>query len=883
MKRWFAGRISWMVLLVIVGAGCAVPQPRTAAQALPPKPEAEREREAWIESMHRAAPGVNWREIERENRQRSVARLAAAGAAGTSAPTGVWQQRGPTNQTGRTFVTSVATDGDTLLIGSGDEGGGLFSGTPESIGWAQRANSLGAGVQQLVIVPGSPEVWTAVVDNYSVQNVRGDAEVFVSTNQGVSWTAANGLPTPPCGFRIARLLREAGASRTVYLLLTVPNSVPECPSTPRTYTLLRSDDGGLNFVSLLTDNFVAAPDIWLSRVAPGPLYLLTATSLMSSSNQGASFSLVSTLPGVTADTMRLAGSEAGAPAFYVLATDSSSNTAVLFASANGGLSWVNRGSISDPYAFLNVITASISTPSLVMLGGIDAYRSTDGGVTLQPVNNWYDYGNDPAHLLHADVRGIDCVFYRGIETFFADTDGGTYMSTNLTSTFNNITLLGIMNGEYYSTLTSKNNANLIAAGSQDQGLQQSVPANVAAMSFNGFGGGDVGHLTSTAGDQNMLYSAGAGASGSVAVLDHESPPQTLSYTPAYPAARNRSWLPFILADPADANAFYLTGDPLFRANLDATGWHWSALPQNFSGGGNNNDYVTALAISRVNTNYWYAATEQGWLWYSHNQGATWTRSASQGPAAHYFYGTALLCSPTSAITCYVGGSGYSGPAVYRTTDGGVTWQEMGNGLPSTLVLGLAFDDPVKQNLYAAADAGAFVFEPAAATWKSIVTENAPRQTFWSVEGVPSLPAMRFGTYGKGIWDYLPQPPRLKFYTLAPCRVIDTRNAPGRLAGPELQPNAERMFALAGACGLPATAQAVSVNVTVIGTTADGFVTLGASDRQLPVTSTINYTAGAVRANNAVIGLSSDGAGGFTAFNSGAASIQLILDVNGYFQ
>jgi hypothetical protein len=46
--------------------------------------------------------------------------------------------------------------------------------------------------------------------------------------------------------------------------------------------------------------------------------------------------------------------------------------------------------------------------------------------------------------------------------------------------------------------------------------------------------------------------------------------------------------------------------------------------------------------------------------------------------------------------------------------------------PSTLVLGLAFDDPVRQNLYAAAWAGAFGFDPVAATWKSIVTQKAPR-------------------------------------------------------------------------------------------------------------------------------------------------------------
>ncbi len=752
MKRWFGDRMPWTALLLIVGAGCAVSHPKIATHALPPRPEDDRERAAWIESMHRAAPGVDWREIERENRRRSVANLEEA-AANATASSGVWQQRGPTNQTGRTFVTAVARDGVTLLVGSGDQGGGLFAGKPSSNSWVERANSLGAGVQQLVAVPGSPGSWVAVVGSYSVQFLSFDSEVFVSTNRGASWTKPNGLPpTSSCGFRVTRLLREPGASRTVYLLLTAP----DCAPTP-TYTLLRSDDGGLNFISLVSGTYVAAPDIWTSRVAPGPLFLLTDSGLKSSSNHGASFSLVGTLPGATGDSLRLAGSEAGAPSFYVLASDSRLNTAVLFASANGGKTWINRGSIDsltkDPYIALGVITASISNKRLLMLGGIDAYRSTDSGVTFHALNNWWEYDDDPAHKLHADVRGIDCFFYQGIETFFANTDGGTYMSTDRGATFSNITQSGIINGEYYSTLTSKNNPNLIAAGSQDQGFQQSAPAPLAALSFNILSGGDLGHLTSTAGDHNMLYVAGAGFDSSVVVLDHESPPQNITYTPPYPEPGNRSWLPFILADPTNANAFYLTGDTLFRANLDAAGWHWTAMPQDFSGG--DGDYLTALAISHANLSYWYAASSQGRLWYSHDQGATWALSASQGPEAHYFYGTTMLCSPTSATTCYVGGSGYSGPAVYKTTDGGVTWQEMGEGLPSTLVLGLAFDDPVKQNLYAAADAGAFVFDPVAVTWKSIVTPNSPLQDFWSVEGVPGLHAVRFGTYGKGIWDYLP--------------------------------------------------------------------------------------------------------------------------------
>jgi hypothetical protein len=866
---------------MVVGTGCAVLHPKIGARPETQRLDDDRGRAEWIESMHRTTSGVNWRKVERENRRQSLARLAETAAAG-AAPGGVWQQRGPINQTGRTFVTAVTGDGETLLLGSGDQGGGLFSGTPGGAGWAERAATVGAGVQQLLVVPGAPESWIVVVDGYSVPFLSPNSEVFVSTNQGGSWAEPHGLPAPTDGFHVTRILREPGASRTVYLLLTTPS---EGPTT--SYTLLRSEDGGLDFTAIASGSTAVVPDIWLSRIAAGPLYLLTDTGLHASMDHGTSFSLVGRLPGASGDSLHLAGSEAGAPSFYVLAGDSVQNRAELFASADGGRSWIDRGSVvdggtfvDDPYMALGVVTASISNPNLVVLGGIDAYRSTDGAATFQAVSDWRNYSNDPAHLLHADVRGIDCIRYRGTETFFAATDGGTYMSTDLGGGFDNITLSGIINGEYYSTLTSKNDPNLVAGGSQDQGFQQSQSASRAAMTFSILDGGDYGHLTSSAGDHNMLYAAVAGNS-LVVVLDRESPPQTVTWLPAYPAARNRSWLPFILADPTDANVVYLAGDPLYRANLDAAGWHWTALPQNFSAG--NSDYLTALAISRVNPSYWYAASANGRFWYSHNQGASWTQSTTQGPLAENFYGTALVCSPAVATTCYVGGSGYGNPAVYKTTDGGVTWHAMADGLPSTLVLGLAFDDPERQDLYAAADAGAFVFDAATATWKSIVSGNAPLQDYWSVEGVPGRGAVRFGTYGKGIWDYLPVPPSLQFHTLAPCRVVDTRNAPGTLAGPALQALANRVFATIGICGIPAAAQAVSVNVTVVGATVDGYLTLGASDRALPATSTISYRAGAVRANNAIVGLSGDGAGGIAAFNSGTAAVEFILDVNGYFE
>jgi uncharacterized repeat protein (TIGR01451 family) len=129
---------------------------------------------------------------------------------------------------------------------------------------------------------------------------------------------------------------------------------------------------------------------------------------------------------------------------------------------------------------------------------------------------------------------------------------------------------------------------------------------------------------------------------------------------------------------------------------------------------------------------------------------------------------------------------------------------------------------------------------------------------------------------------LPQGSR--FYSVPPCRVVDTRGVPGvPIGGPALEAQSPRLFALGGRCNVPSTAKAVSLNLTVTAPGAAGNLRLFPGGVSLPLVSTINYAAGQTRANNAVISLNASGEIAAFAGQALGTTVEMILDVNGYFE
>jgi uncharacterized repeat protein (TIGR01451 family) len=114
-----------------------------------------------------------------------------------------------------------------------------------------------------------------------------------------------------------------------------------------------------------------------------------------------------------------------------------------------------------------------------------------------------------------------------------------------------------------------------------------------------------------------------------------------------------------------------------------------------------------------------------------------------------------------------------------------------------------------------------------------------------------------------------------FYTAAPCRVVDTRSSSPLSSG------VARTFTVAGSCGIPANAKAVAANVTVVTPTGSGYVSIYPAGT-LPGTSTVNFQAGQVRAGNAVLALK-NGAVDAKATVGGSGTVQVVIDVSGYFE
>jgi len=135
----------------------------------------------------------------------------------------------------------------------------------------------------------------------------------------------------------------------------------------------------------------------------------------------------------------------------------------------------------------------------------------------------------------------------------------------------------------------------------------------------------------------------------------------------------------------------------------------------------------------------------------------------------------------------------------------------------------------------------------------------------------------------------------QYHSLTPCRLADTRDAAIPPNGtPILTGQTTRTFMVQNKCGVPIGAAAVSVNVTAVGPTGPGFLTMFPTGVTKPLVSSINYGQGEpALGNGAIVPLGTYSATApydlsiYASVNPVAGvptpTVHMVLDVTGYFQ
>lgn len=716
-------------------------------------------RTLWFESMHRAAEGTNWRAIEHQNRlrkhqQRTTLNNSRNVLCGEELETfaneqlrGTWKERGSANQAGSVFDTEYDPHTDEIWLVSA--GGTLFRGPSDGSAWMVVNQDLQFNEGLLKFIPHENGrrllAFSGRIPHYS-------------DDDGLTWTPASGIQHADSwgNFRSPVVLDDS--LHHFYVLAK--------PSYWEFVTLYKSVDQGESFDPVMTfDTHDFNRFILTKPHHSNDLFLIKKTE----ANLGQLYSV-----DPLADTIKLLneGLELDFGTARANLTAWSSDTlarlyvytkveeqSAVYSSVDTGQTWTHQGDLpADPWRVGMYVTPSNS--DVLFMGEVDCFYSTDAGVNWERVNHWWEYYDDVAGKLHADIMHFSEFMSADSTPFLlVSHHGGLTVSEDYLISQQNISLVGLNTSQYYSVRTDPTDPNYVYAASQDQGFQVSGTFEDElreAELFEQVISGDYGHIVFSNDGQSLwtVYPGGW--------VTYYGSPQTSPHNHSYDLQSENEtvWLPPLMTSPyPDENAIYMAGGSVnegpgsFLIKLEASilGMDASQGSYDFlaeSGGGT----ISAMATAPTNPDYWYVATTNGRLFYSIDGGENWDQTLNFIPEGHYLYGQTIYVSKYDESNVYLGGSGYSNPPVYKSTNNGETFQPMNIGLPSTLVFGITANSD-ESLLFAATENGPYVFVVADNRWYDLAGQCAPSQTYWSVEFVESINTVRFATYGRGIWDF----------------------------------------------------------------------------------------------------------------------------------
>lgn len=297
--------------------------------------------------------------------------------------------------------------------------------------------------------------------NGNIDAVRGGG-IWKSENNGASW---NLLSNTINFWNASKIVCDAAGN--VYVGTAGNNQ-----------GLLRSTNGGESWQSITpanASNSTRITDIKLSST--GRLHVTMSgsggagsyfTDNPSSVNASSWQSPTTAIPSLTANCeIAVAGD-----ILYALPEGAGGLTPQVYKSTDGGVNWIATAT-SPPSAtaeptinagqgwFDLAIGVDPSNPNIVIAGGLNFYKSVDGGATWAQITRWVGTTNN---YVHADHHGV---FWNGTQVMVA-TDGGVFLSNDNGTTFVDKNV-GLRIKQFYSCAIHPTNFNYFLGGTQDNG------------------------------------------------------------------------------------------------------------------------------------------------------------------------------------------------------------------------------------------------------------------------------------------------------------------------------------------------------------------------------------------------------------------------------
>ena len=664
---------------------------------------------------------------------------------------------GPHNIGGRTLDVQFNPQ-NTNTIFAGAAGGGLWRSYTGGIGvsaWQKVSTGFPVlGVSSIAIVPNDSNIiyiGTGEVYNYqntygglTIRETRGSygMGILKTTDYGLTWTKS--------------LDWSYNTERGIEKVRIDPNNynIIWAATTEGTY---KSTNAGQTWTQM--HNILMATDIAINP-SNSNIVFEACGNLNSSGNgiyrttdSGTNWTkLTSGLPSNYGGKALLAIYQSNPQIIYAsIGNGSQSGSGTwLCKSTDGGDNWttVNTADYSTYQGwYSHWVGINPTNQNQVLVGGIDIYKSTNGGTSLNQKSYWYLWyfgvtppggPEGPPDYVHADQHSITYdpndpnIIYFG-------TDGGVFRTTDGGETFAGCNG-GYQSTQFYSQFSSSYTSADIGIG----GLQDNATAvYLGTDAWKRVIGGD-GCATgiNPTNDNNMF--------GTYTNLTlYRSNNQFDNYTDISPPNSYGAgfYAPFVVC-PSNPNILYAGSNYVHKSSNQGNSWTTTNGGQMLDG-----NPLLAMTVSNYSTDTVYATTSpvssRGNIFVTFNGGTSWNNITGSLPDR---YLTDIAIVPDNAAIVYLTVAGYGSSHLFKSTNAGQTWMDIGSSLPDAPGFCVVVDPQNSNNVFFGNDITVYASTDAGNSW-SEYSNGLPEAAFiYDINIVKSNHTLRVATHGNGVYD-----------------------------------------------------------------------------------------------------------------------------------